>query len=86
MGGTAGGHDVTGGPGGFNGGREARTGRFGGPRAAHLTWQPRTTVDVDERHAETLLKLLDVLDDNDDVQQVAANFEIADAVMTRLTA
>ena len=29
---------------------------------------------------------LDVLDDNDDVQQVAANYEIADAVMTRLTA
>ena len=41
---------------------------------------------VDERHAETLLKLLEILDDNDDIQQVAANFEIADAVMDRLTA
>jgi transcriptional/translational regulatory protein YebC/TACO1 len=41
---------------------------------------------VEEKHAETLLKLLDVLDDNDDVQQVAANFEIADEVMARLMA
>ncbi len=83
---TAEGHEITCDPDDFNIVREALTERFGDPRAAHLTWQPRTTVDVDERHAETLLKLLDVLDDNDDVQQVAANFEIADAVMTRLTA
>ena len=44
------------------------------------------TVQVDDGSAETLLKLLDVLDDNDDVQQVSANFEIADDVMQRLTA
>ena len=36
--------------------------------------------------AGTLLKLLDVLDDSDDVQQVSANFEIADDVLARLTA
>jgi transcriptional/translational regulatory protein YebC/TACO1 len=36
--------------------------------------------------AESLLKLLDALEDNDDVQTVAANFEVADDVMARLTA
>ena len=83
---TTEGHEITCDPGDFNIVRDALTERFGDPREAHLTWKPQTTVDVDERHAETLLKLLDVLDDNDDVQQVAANFEIADAIMTRLTA
>ena len=38
------------------------------------------------RHAERLLKLIDALEDNDDVQTVAANFEIADDVLARLTA
>jgi YebC/PmpR family DNA-binding regulatory protein len=79
-------HEVTCDPDDFNIVRDALTERFGDPREAHLTWKPQSTVDVDERHAETLLKLLDVLDDNDDVQQVAANFEIAEAIMTRLTA
>ena len=51
-----------------------------------LGLEPQNTVPVEEKHAETLLKLLDVLDDNDDVQQVAANFEIADEVMARLMA
>ncbi len=80
------GHEVTCDPDDFNTVRDALAARFGDPREAHLSWKPQTTVDIDGQHAETLLKLLDVLDDNDDVQQVAANFEIADEVMTRLTA
>ncbi|MEC8777154.1 MAG: YebC/PmpR family DNA-binding transcriptional regulator, partial [Pseudomonadota bacterium] len=47
---------------------------------------PQTTVSLDEGNASTLLKLLDALDDNDDVQSVSANYEIADDVMERLTA
>jgi transcriptional/translational regulatory protein YebC/TACO1 len=43
-------------------------------------------VAVGAEAAESLLKLLDVLEDNDDVQTVAANFEVADDVMARLTA
>ncbi|MEX1109346.1 MAG: YebC/PmpR family DNA-binding transcriptional regulator [Dongiaceae bacterium] len=43
-------------------------------------------MSVDEGSAESLLKLLDALEDNDDVQNVSANFEIADDLMTRLTA
>ena len=83
---TAEGHEITCDPDDFNIVREALTERFGDPREAHLAWKPQTTVEVGEKHAETLLKLLDALDDNDDVQQVAANFEIADEIMAQLTA
>jgi len=41
---------------------------------------------VDEDTARTLMKFLDVLDDNDDVQRVAANYEISDEIMGRLSA
>ncbi len=82
---AADGHEITCNPDQFNSVRDALVARFGDPREAHLAWKPQTTVEVGEKHAETLLKLLDVLDDNDDVQQVSANFEIADEVMARLT-
>jgi YebC/PmpR family DNA-binding regulatory protein len=80
------GHEIICDPDEFNTVRDALAARFGDPREAHLAWKPQNTIMVEEKHAETLLKLLDVLDDNDDVQQVAANFEIADEVMTRLMA
>ena len=80
------GHEITCDPDQFNTVRDALAARFGDPREAYLAWKPQNTIMVEEKHAETLLKLLDVLDDNDDVQQVAANFEIADEVMARLMA
>jgi YebC/PmpR family DNA-binding regulatory protein len=83
---TADGHEVICAPDDLSEVRDALTEKFGDPREAALVWKPRTNVPVDEGHAETLIKLLDVLDDNDDVQRVAANFEISDEVMTRLTA
>ena len=80
------GHEVTCAPDDFSTVRDALADRFGDPREARLAWQPRTTIEVDGNNAETLLKLLDALDDNDDVQHVSANFEIAEETMTRLTA
>ncbi|HAA92560.1 MAG TPA: YebC/PmpR family DNA-binding transcriptional regulator, partial [Rhodospirillaceae bacterium] len=59
---------------------------FGEPQSAKLVWRPQNTVEVDEKAASTLLNLFDALDDNDDVQTVSANFEIADEIMERLTA
>ncbi len=64
----------------------ALEGRFGEPESSRLVWRPQTTVPVDEGAAATVLKLLDVLDDSDDVQSVSANFEIDDETMSRLTA
>ena len=79
------GHVVTCAPDDFSTVRDALAERFGDPREARLSWKPQSTIAVDEDAADTLLKLLDVLDDNDDVQQVSANFEIADEVIERLT-
>ena len=79
-------HEITCAPEDFNAVREALDTRFGAPEEAGLTWKPQNTIALDEDTAATLLKLLDVLDDNDDVQSVSANFEISDEVMAKLTA
>jgi YebC/PmpR family DNA-binding regulatory protein len=80
------GHEVTCMPDDFSTVRDSLADRFGDPEEARLAWLPQTTIEVDEEQAESLLKLLDTLDDKDDVQQVSANFEIAEETMTRLTA
>ncbi len=83
---TSEGHEITCAPDDFSAVRDAVAERFGDPREAGLTWKPQSSVEVGENAAESLLKLLDVLDDNEDVQRVSANFEIADTVLQRLTA
>ncbi|MEO0394310.1 MAG: YebC/PmpR family DNA-binding transcriptional regulator, partial [Pseudomonadota bacterium] len=64
--------------------RDALAEKLGDPERAALAWVPQNTIPVNEEQAGTLLKLLDVLEDNDDVQTVSANFDIADEVMERL--
>ena len=49
-----------------------------------LAWKPNLTVDMDEKNAATLLKLIDVLDDDDDVQTVWGNYDISDDVMEKV--
>jgi len=49
-----------------------------------LAWKPTLTVEMDEGAAGTLLKLVDALDDDDDVQTVWGNYEISDEVMEKL--
>jgi YebC/PmpR family DNA-binding regulatory protein len=66
--------------------RDALEEKYGTPADARLDWKPQTTTELDEDKATTLLKLLDVLEDNDDVQRVASNFEVSDEVMERLSA
>ena len=65
---------------------DALEARFGPPETAKLDWRPTTSVTLDEERAASLLKLLDALEDNDDVQNVYANFDIPDAVMQKLSA
>jgi len=60
--------------------------RFGVPQEARLQWRPLNSIPVDADAAASLLKLLDVLEDNDDVQTVSANFDVAEDVLARLTA
>ena len=69
----------------FNNVREYLEDEYGQPESAGLSWKPQSTVELSADQASTLLKLLDVLDDNDDVQSTAANFEISDEVLEKLT-
>lgn len=58
---------------------------FGEPRKVSLVWKPQNTVAVDDEAGEKILRLVGVLEDNDDVQNVYANFEISDALMAKLS-
>jgi len=49
-------------------------------------WRPTTTTMLDEDKAQSMLKLVDALDDDDDVQNVYSNFEVSEEVMAKLTA
>jgi YebC/PmpR family DNA-binding regulatory protein len=60
--------------------------KFGEPRKAALVWKPQNTVAVDDAQGEKLLKMIDLLNDNDDVQNVYANFEVSDALVARMSA
>jgi YebC/PmpR family DNA-binding regulatory protein len=60
--------------------------KLGEPSAARLIWRPQNMVGVDEEKAEKLLKMLDALEDSDDVQNVYANFDMGEEVMARLSA
>jgi YebC/PmpR family DNA-binding regulatory protein len=57
---------------------------LGAAEGAKLAWKPQTMVTVDEADAGLLLKLIDTLDDDDDVQTVWGNYEVPDDVMERL--
>jgi len=80
------GHEVTTSVESFATVRDALDGKFGAPESARLSWKPHNTVSPDEAAAATLLKLLDVLEDNDDVQVVEGNFDIPAELMEKLTA
>ena len=58
--------------------------KFGDPRKTVLVWRPQNTIKVDDEAGEKILKLVNTLEDNDDVQNVYANFEISDALMAKL--
>ena len=58
--------------------------KFGEPRKAAMTWKPQNTVAVDDETGEKLLKLMDLLNEHDDVQNVYANFEISDALVAKM--
>jgi YebC/PmpR family DNA-binding regulatory protein len=57
---------------------------FGAPSSTGLVWRPKTTTPVSGDPAQTLMKLIDALDDDDDVQAVYANYEISDEEMAKL--
>jgi YebC/PmpR family DNA-binding regulatory protein len=80
------GHVVISEPEDFNSVRDALEARFGTADSARLAWRAKTSAPVDEDTAAGVLKLLDTLEDSDDVQNVYANFEVDEEVMARLSA
>ncbi|MFX5718544.1 YebC/PmpR family DNA-binding transcriptional regulator, partial [Acinetobacter baumannii] len=57
---------------------------FGDNLEAKLIWRPLNLIACDVEMAPGLIKLMDILEDNDDVQDVYANFDIAEDVLTQL--
>ena len=57
--------------------------RFGEPRKSALVWRAQNTVNVDDEAAEKLIRLVESLEDHDDVQNVFVNFEVSDAAMAK---
>jgi YebC/PmpR family DNA-binding regulatory protein len=79
-------HIVSCNPDSLNAVRDALDAKFGAPAAARVVWKPKVLTPVDGATAEALFKMLEALEDSDDVQNVFANFEVSDDVMARLSA
>lgn len=80
------GHEITTAPEALHEVRDGLEQRIGMPQSAELTWRALASVEVGEDDAANLIRLLEVLDDNEDVQSVAANYDMSEDELTQLTA
>ncbi|MBO1020976.1 MULTISPECIES: YebC/PmpR family DNA-binding transcriptional regulator [unclassified Methylobacterium] len=58
--------------------------RFGEPRRTALIWKAQNTIEVDDETGEKLIRLVEVIEDQDDVQNVYVNFALSDALVAKL--
>ena len=79
-------HEVTTSVEDFTAVRDALEEKFGAAESAKLEWWPNVSVDLNEEQAQSVLRLVEVLDDHDDVQNVYANFEVSDEIANKLSA
>jgi len=78
-------HEIYCDPNSFNEVNEFMTNKIGGPNVAKLYWKPKNMVELsDIEKAEKLLKLVEALEDNDDVQYVCGNYEISDTIADKI--
>ena len=80
------GHQIITTPDTLNDVAKALEAKLGEPRKASLLWKPQNTVALDDESGEKVLKLIESLDDSDDVQNVYANFEVSDALVAKMSA
>ena len=59
--------------------------KLGDPLSAKLEWMPLTPVKIDESKLDSLIKFLEVLEDNDDVQDVYANLEVTKEILEKIS-
>jgi transcriptional/translational regulatory protein YebC/TACO1 len=64
--------------------RDSLANTLGDAQEAKIMWRPLNLIACDEATAVTLIKMMDALDSNDDVQHVYANFEVSDEVAEKL--
>jgi len=60
--------------------------KLGEPESIKAVWKPNLSTEVDEENANSIMKLIAALEDDDDVQNVFANFEVSEEVLKKLTA
>ena len=58
---------------------------YGQTNYSNLIWRSKNSINIDKETADKLFKLLEILEDNDDVQAVSSNFEVDEDVMSSLT-
>jgi YebC/PmpR family DNA-binding regulatory protein len=80
------GHQILATPDSLNDVTKALEARFGEPRKSAMLWKPQNTIALDDEAGEKILRLIESLDDSDDVQNVYANFEVSDALMQKMSA
>ncbi len=66
--------------------RDVLEAKLGTPASAAIVWRPQTMVAVNDDAGETLIKLVEVLDDHDDVQNVYGNYELSEALLAKVMA
>jgi YebC/PmpR family DNA-binding regulatory protein len=80
------GHEIYAAPDHFGSVTKALEAKFGEPRKSALVWRPQNTVAIDDEQGEKVLRLIDALNEHDDVQNVYANFEVSDALVAKMSA
>ena len=65
--------------------RDALEKKYGTPQGAKLVWKPKIITTLDESAAQSLFKMLDALEESDDVQDIYANYDIPEEIMTKLS-
>ena len=59
--------------------------KFGQTTSTELIWKSENNISIEKENAEKLFKLLNLLEENEDVQLVSSNFEVSDEVLSRLS-
>ena len=83
---TEGGHEIYTTPESMNEVSKALEAKFGEPRKAALLWKAQNNIAIDDEKGEQLFGLIETLEELDDVQNVYANFEVSDALVTKMSA
>ncbi|MEA2984423.1 MAG: hypothetical protein QOD94_677 [Alphaproteobacteria bacterium] len=83
---TDAGHEIYTTPESLNEVSKALEAKFGEPRKATLLWKAQNNIAIDDEKGEQLFGLIETLEELDDVQNVYANFEVSDALVTKMSA